>query len=65
MLDYILSYFEMSEEEKSEIKEEVEKIGLNNFSDIFLLVCSYKNENLFDRYNILENYLKKNAKKIS
>lgn len=65
MLEYILSYFDLSEEEEKEIKEEVEKIGLNSFTDIFLTVCSYRNENMFDRYNILENYLNKRAKKIS
>lgn len=57
MLDFILSYFELEEIEKKEIKEEVQKIGLKNFTDIFLLVCCYKNENMFDRYNIVENYL--------
>lgn len=65
MLDYILSYFNLEQKERIEIKEEVKKIGLNHFQDIFLLVCSYKNENFYDRYNILENYLNKKTKKIS
>lgn len=58
MLDFILSYFDLEELEKIEIKEEVQKIGLNNFTDIFLLVCCYENENIYDRYNIIENYIK-------
>ena len=57
MLDFILSHFELEEKEEKEIKEEVQRIGLNHFPDIFLLVCCYKNENLFDRYNIVEDYL--------
>lgn len=57
MLDYILNCFDLEEEERIAIKEEVERIGLNHFQDIFLLVCSYKNENLFDKYNVIEKYL--------
>lgn len=60
MLDFILNYFELSEVERKDIKEEIEKIGLNSFYDIYLTVCAYRNENIFDHYEAIENYLTAN-----
>lgn len=56
MLDFILKYFEVEDKEKVEIEEEVQRIGLKNFTDIYLLVCCYRNENMIDRFFIIDNY---------
>lgn len=58
MLDYVLNGFEIEGIEKKEITEEVQKAGLKKITDIYLLVCCYKNENMIDRFFILENYIK-------